>query len=201
MRVVIEVLLLGGALAFVSVYGPIWWKKLRARKAERSQVPELDAKLRKACASDERLSEALEIRDRIAGYASKSDVGLDSRLVEDVDVLIGGLVALMATARELGQHLAGFTPERLERDAAVLDAGAVTRQKGQVEALRQKRQALEAEVVRAVSGLREAWLSLIDALSRPHAGSPVSVAREQVEALNLRVSAEHEARSAEVETA
>jgi hypothetical protein len=201
LRVVIEVLLLGGALAFVWVYGPIWWKRVRARKVERKAVPEIDGKLRKACAGDERLSEALEIRDRMAGYAARDEVGLDVRLVEDVDILIAGLVALTGTARELGQHLAGFTRERLERDAAVLDEGAITRQKGQVEALKQKRQALEAEVVRAVSGLREAWLSLIDALSRPHAGSPVSVAREQVEALNLRVQAEREARAVEVETA
>lgn len=202
MRLVLEILALGTLIAFALTYAPIWAKRLRARRAAaREVVPTLEGRLRAYCGRDERLTEALEIRDRIAGYAAREEVGLDPRLIVDVDTLIAGMVALDETARELGRHLDALPVTRLARDAALLDGDAAARQARQIEALRQKRASLEGELVRAVAGLREAWLGLIDALSRPDVGSPVRVAREQVEALNLRVSAEREARAVEVEHA
>ncbi|MFO0748609.1 MAG: hypothetical protein U1F43_23535 [Myxococcota bacterium] len=163
--------------------------------AEETGVPALPPAPRRLAQSDDRVREAVEIRERIADYARRKDIGLDRVVVLEVDELLVTMVELATMRRELEAHLAGVSPARMERDAGLLDAGTLEGQRQQLADLRTRCSNLEAELARAVAGLRETWLGLLDALATPGAGSlAASRTREQVEGLRLRIAAEKEAR-------
>ena len=194
MRVFLELLLAAGLISFGAVYVPILWKRWKSRKDD--SVPPLARAARQAAERDERLREAIDIRERIADYARRKDIGLDRVLVSEVDELIATMLELVRLREELVTHLAALTPERLERDAELLDPATLASQRQQVTDLRAREKALEAELARAVSGLRETWLGLLDALATPGAGSLAATrTREQVETLRIRIAAEKEART------
>lgn len=193
MRILLELLAAAAVLSFGAVYVPILLKRMK--KAKETGVPALAAPARKAAVSDERVREAIDIRERIADYARRKDVGLDRALVLEVDELLVTMCELARMRDELATHLQGLSPERLQRDAALLDAATLDGQRRQIAELRARLQGLEAELARAVSGLRETWLGLLDALATPGAGSlAASRTREQVEGLRVRIAAEKEAR-------
>lgn len=194
MRVFLELLIAAGVLSFGAVYLPILVKRLRAKKD--GAVPLLAAPAKAAAKGDERIREAVDIRERIADYARRKDIGLDRVLVVEVDELIATMVELARMRDDLERHLDGLSPTRLERDAALLEVSVVEGQKRQVDDLRMRVRNLETELARAVAGLRETWLGLLDALATPGAGNlAANRTREQVEGLRLRIAAEKEARS------
>lgn len=200
MRVVIELLLLASVIAFGAVYAPIALKKLRQRKRPVA-LPEAPAEAKRLAAGDERLAEAVELRDKIAGLARKKDVGLDRAVVDEVDELLRAMVSLRELKLELAHHLSILPERRIAEDAALLDAATVEAQRRQIAELRQRERGLDAELARAAAGLRETWLGLLEALAQPgnHALASNRV-KEQVETLRIRIQAEQEARAALPET-
>lgn len=194
MRTLFEILAIAAVVSFGAVYVPLLVRRVRARKD--TGVPALAFATRRAAEGDERLREALEIRERMAEYARRKDVGLDRALVLEVDELIATMLELQRMRVELRAHLSAVSPARLERDAALLDAGTVEGQRRQLADLSRRADDLEAELARAVAGLRETWLGLLDALATPGAGSLAATrTREQVDGLKLRIAAEKEART------
>ncbi|MCC6620435.1 MAG: hypothetical protein IT385_04230 [Deltaproteobacteria bacterium] len=193
MRTLLILLLVASLISFGVVYLPIVIGRIRRRRDE--SVPLLGFDARRAAERDERIREAVDIRERIADYARRKDVGLDRSLVVEVDELIATMLELARIRHELLAHLEALTPDRLARDAALLDAGTLAAQRRQVDELRRRADALEGELARAASGLRETWLGLLDALATPGAGSLAATrTREQIEALRIRIAAEKEAR-------
>jgi len=193
MRTLLILLLVAGLISFGAVYLPIALRRLRRRRDE--SVPALAFEARRAAEGDERIREAIDIRERVADYARRKEVGLDRSVVLEIDELLATIVELARMRQELVAHLGALTPERMARDAALLDPATVTDQRRQVEELRGRAAALEVELARAVAGLRETWLGLLDALASPGAGRlATSRTREQIEALRIRIAAEKEAR-------
>lgn len=195
MRVLVELVLLASIIAFGAVYAPIAWKKLRQRKPSLA-LPEVPAAARRLAAGDERLAEAVELREKIAGLTKKKDVGLDRAVVDEVDELLAAMVSLRELKLELAHHLSILPERRIAEDAALLDAATVDAQRRQIAELRQREKGLDAELARAAAGLRETWLGLLEALAQPgnHALASNQV-KAQVEALRIRIQAEQEARA------
>jgi hypothetical protein len=196
-RLLLELLLVAGLLAFAAVYIPILWRRARDRKRPVVRViPAAAPAALRLAQQDERLHEAVSLRDKIADLARKPEVGLDAVVVQEVDELIAAMVSLHETKTQLGQHLATISDERIARDAALLDAESVASQRRQLEALRQRERSLETELARAVAGLRETWLGLLDAMALPGSG-PLATdrVRSQIETLRIRIQAEREART------
>ncbi len=207
MKVFLELLLIATAVSFGAVYIPIGWRRWRKREEARRArpalqvIPRVDAEAARATTSDERIREAVVIRERIADYARRPEVGLDVIVVHEVDLLIASMVELARTRRELEDHLGGISEAQLVRDAALLDPATLQAQRLQIDGLRVRARGLEAELARAVAGLRETWLGLLDALAQPGAGGLATARmRDQIEALRIRIQAEKEART-EVEPA
>lgn len=207
MKVFLELLLIATAISFAAVYIPIGWRRLQRRQEARRArpalqvIPRVAAEAARAATSDERIREALEIRERIADYARRPEVGLDVIVVHEVDLLVASMVELARMRRELESHLGGISEAQLVRDAGLLEPATLHAQRAQIDGLRARARGLEAELARAVAGLRETWLGLLDALAQPGAGSLATTrTRDQVEALRIRIQAEKEART-EVEPA
>lgn len=203
MRVVLEVVLVAAALAFATVYLPILWRRMSAARARRMAlpppIPPAPAEARALVARpgvDSRVREAVELRERIAELARKREVGLDAGVVTDVDLLLGALVELHALSASLGTHLEAFSDANLARDSGLVDPASIARQREQVAALGARKRGLDAEIAQAVSGLRETWLGLLDALAQPGGGADLTRrTRAQVETLRVRIAAEREVRA------
>jgi hypothetical protein len=197
-RLFIELLLIATIIVVSYTYGPILWRRWRERqlRPRPRERPRLAPRAIHLAAEDERMREAVDLRNKIAELADKPEVGLDDAVVHEVDELIAGMVALHDTKAALAHHLLAISEERLRRDEALLEPESVANQRRQLEALRQRGRTLEAELARAVAGLREAWLGLLDALAQ-RGGGLVSGdrGRAQIETLRIRVQAEREARS------
>jgi hypothetical protein len=197
-RLFIELLLIATIIVVSYTYGPILWRRWRERqlRPRLRERPRLAPRAIHLAAEDERMREAVDLRNKIAELADKPEVGLDDAVVHEVDELIAGMVALHDTKAALAHHLLAISEERLRRDEALLEPESVANQRRQLEALRQRGRTLEAELARAVAGLREAWLGLLDALAQPGGGLVSGDrVRAQIETLRIRVQAEREARS------
>lgn len=205
MRVFIQIVLLAGLITFGIAYGPVLWRRWRARRrAPRPEpLPPVSPEAVRLSRQDERIGEAVELRARIAELVSRREVGLDRVLVLEVDELIAAMVGLQEIRSALRSHLASISEERIARDAALLDAATVSEQRRQLEGLRRRDRTLEAELARATAGLRETWLGLLDAIAQPGSGAVAhDRIRAQIETLRIRIQAEREVRSEhEVETA
>lgn len=198
MRFFLELLLIAALLAVIYAYGPVLWRRLTASGKEEGAPArsKLTARARHLAKEDERLREAVELRDKIADLTKRPKVGLGDDVVHEVDELIEAMVGIYDTRAALSQHLAGFTEERLARDQALLDAASLARQRRQLDQLRTRERGLEAELARATAGLRDTWLGLLDALAQSGGGAVTAErVRAQIESLRIRVQAEREARS------
>jgi len=195
-RILLELLVVAALIAFAAVYVPILWRRARDRKRPVVRViPVAAPAALRLAQQDERLREAVSLRDKIADLARKPEVGLDVAVVHEVDELVAEMVSLHDTKTQLSQHLATISEERIARDAGLLDAESVTNQRRQLEALRQRERSLETELARAVAGLRETWPGLLDAVALPGSGAVASDrVRSQIETLRLRLQAERGAR-------
>lgn len=200
MRVVLEIVFVASALAFAAVYLPILWRRAQAASAKKKAlpppIPAAPPAARALVAVDARLHEAVEIRERIAELARKKEVGLDGGVVTDVDLLLVAMVELHALSASLGAHLEAFSDTNLARDSGLVDPAAIARQREQAAALGVRKRGLDAEIAQAVSGLRETWLGLLDALAQPGGGADLAQrTRAQVETLRVRIAAEREVRA------
>lgn len=197
MRILLELLIAAALIVFAAVYVPILWRRTRDRKRPIVRtIPSAAPAALRLAQQDERLREAVDLRNKIADLARRPDVGLDAVVVAEVDDLVHAMVSLHDMKEQLGQHLATISDERITRDAALLDTESVASQRRQLEALRQRERSLETELARAVAGLRETWLGLLDAIALPGSGAMASDrVRSQIETLRIRIQAEREART------
>lgn len=177
-------------VAFVPRVPRVWrrWREQRVvRRSERSPPT------RRTAADNDRIAEAMEIRERIATYAQRKNFGFDAALTTEVDLLIESMVAIAQMRRELEADLRGIG-DRLARDAELLDQGVVDAQRHQIYSLRIRARSLETELARAVAGLRETWLGLLEAMNRTDSGNLATTrTHEQVESLRIWIQAEREA--------
>jgi len=196
-RILLELLLAATLIVFAGVYAPILWRRARDRKRPTIKtIPAPPSSVLRLAQGDDRLREAVDLRNKIADVVRKPDVGLDVVIVHEVDDLIAGMVSLHELKTQLGQHLATISDERIARDAALLDPESVATQRRQLEALRQRERSLETELARAVAGLRETWLGLLDAVAQPGSNSlAADRVRSQIQSLRIRIQAEREART------
>lgn len=197
MRTLFFLILAASAIAFLFAYGPIVVRRLRARKgAPPPAWAEVPARAVHLAREDERMREAVEIRNRIAELARKPEVGLGDVVVREVDDLVDAMVSLYDTKTALGRHLVSISEARIERDEGLLDPVSVAAQRRQLADLRQREKAFETELARAVAGLRETWLGLLDAIAKPGGGLVAAErVRQQIETLRIRIQAEREART------
>ncbi len=197
MRILLELLVVAALIAFAAVYVPIVWRRARDRKRPVVRIiPAAAPAALRLAQQDERLREAVDLRNKIADLARKPEVGLDGAVVHEVDDLVAEMVSLHDMKTELGRHLATISEERIARDAGLLDAESVASQRRQLETLRQRERSFETELARAVAGLRETWLGLLDAMALPGSGPLASDrVRSQIETLRIRIQAEREART------
>jgi hypothetical protein len=154
----------------------------------------LPAQWREVAKRDERVSQALDLRERLARLATRATSLVDDRLVAEVDEVVEPLVALAELRLELESHLAGLDPAAAARDAAALGPERAERLLASYEALVARRQRLAAQASEVVTGLREIYLDVIDGVSGSAGTLEGAAARTRAlgESVRLRVEAERE---------
>ncbi len=183
-RIIIFVVL-AGAAAWV-------WTSLRRRSAER--IRDMPERWRLLGAVDERLQEAVNMRDKLADLAGRPDNALDREVVYDVDELIASVSDVVELRIELERHLQVLDQEQLQRDAELLHEDAAERQGRMLATVEERPGQLNGEIATAVGDLRELYLHVLDNLQKPGLASDTVVqqTRDRAAQLRSRIEAEQE---------
>ena len=179
---------------FVLLSGAAFWVWSSIRRRNRTRIREMPERWRLLAAVDERLQEAVQMRDRLAELASRADNNLDREIVYDVDELIASVSDVVELRIELERHLRVLDRERLERDAEMLDDETAARQKRMLATVDERPEQLNSEIVAAVGDLQNLYLHVLDNLQNPELSSDsvVQTARDRATALRTRLEAERE---------
>ena len=186
--------MLARIILFVLVSGAAFWVWTSLRRRNQARIREMPERWRLLAAVDDRLQEAVHMRDRLAELAGRADNNLDREVVYDVDELIASVSDVVELRIELERHLRVLDRARLEKDAEMLDEDTAERQKRMLATVDERPEQLNGEIVAAVGDLQNLYLHVLDNLQNPELSSDsvVQTARDRAAALRTRLEAERE---------
>jgi len=186
--------MLARIILFIVLTGAAAWIFTSLRRRSVKRIRAMPERWRLLAAVDERLQEAVNMRDRLAELAAREDNSLDREVVYDVDELIASVSDVIELRIELERHLQVVDRQRLEQDAELLDEATAEKQQKMLATVSDRPEQLTTEVVAAVGDLRNLYLHVLDNLQNPSlAGDTViQQTRDRAAALRSRLEAERE---------